>query len=233
MKGKLYLVPVTLGSAQFKYVIPDSVLDIIKSLRYFIVEDIRSARRFLRLIDPEFPIDDSVFMILNEHTGSIEYESMLKYLKMGSDTGIMSEAGVPGIADPGSPVVRLAHKNNIQVIPLSGPSSIIMAMIASGMNGQRFTFNGYIPVKKPERIIKLKELNTLASKGHSQIFMETPYRNISLFKDILESCSPGISLCLAVNISLADESIRTLTINEWRKLPIPEIHKCPAIFILG
>src|SRR5512133_2122899 len=147
MKGILYLVPVTLGGDDYKYVIPDKVLEIIRGLRFFIVEDLRSARRFLRLIDRQFPIDDSTFLELSEHTNDPEYLHFLDEAEKGNNMGLLSEAGLPCIADPGSLIVMMAHKKNIKVTPLTGPSSIIMALISSGLNGQSFSFNGYLPVK--------------------------------------------------------------------------------------
>ena len=233
MKGKLFLVPVTLGTAEYQHVIPEGVLSTIKNLRVFIVEDIRSARRFLRSIDSEFPIDDCEFLILNEHTRSTEYSGMLKNIREGNDTGLMSEAGVPGIADPGSPVIRIAHTEKVNVVPLSGPSSILMAMMSSGLNGQNFAFNGYLPVKRDERIRKIKQLEALAIKGQSQILMETPYRNMHMLEDLLNSCDNKRMLCIASNISTDKELIITKQIKEWKSGPLPDIHKCPTIFIIG
>lgn len=233
MSGKLYLVPVTLGSSDYDYVIPKKVLTIITSLRNFIVEDIRSARRFLRLIDPVFPIDRCSFMVLNKHTPAADIEKMISHLKEGADTGLMSEAGIPGIADPGSDVIIRAHDCNIRVIPLSGPSSIFLAMMSSGLNGQDFAFNGYLPVGRPERIKEIKKLEITARKGQSQIFMETPYRNMKLVDDLLITLHPDIYLCIAANISHHDEFIITRPVSAWRKGKIPAIHKKPAIFIIG
>ena len=231
MAGKIYLIPVTLGNEDFQNVIPGKVSDLIRSLRAFAVEDVRSARRFLRLIDKEFPINETTFYELNEHTSESEIGHYLDPVIKGSDLGIMSEAGLPGIADPGAKLVFLAHRKKIRVIPLSGPSSIILALISSGLNGQNFTFNGYLPVKPADRALRLKELERKSHDGYAQIFMETPYRNQWMLESILEICSPEIWLCLAMDITLPSESIRTMTISEWRK-NIPSIKDHLVVFVL-
>lgn len=232
MKGKLYLLPVTLGTSNYRHVIPDEVLTIIRSLRHFVVEDVRSARRYLRLIDPTFPIDDSVFQLLNEHSQEKEIELLIGSVTSGNDTGIMSEAGLPGIADPGSPLVMLAHRNGIEVKPLTGPSSIFLAIMASGLNGQNFTFHGYLPIKPGERSDTLKRLEKSASAGYAQVFIETPYRNQKLFEDILSICRKDTRLCLAVDLTAPTEYIRTLTVGEWANAN-PSLNKRPAVFIIG
>jgi len=229
--GKIYLIPVTLGGEDYQKVIPEKVLAVTRSLRLFVVEDLRSARRYLRLIDREFPINDSRFHELNEHTMEVEIEHYLDPVVNGSDMGIMSEAGLPGIADPGAKLVALAHRKHIRIIPLPGPSSIILALIASGLNGQNFSFNGYLPVKPAERAESLKMLEKKAQEGYAQIFMETPYRNQRMVESILESCRGETRLCIAVDITLPGEVIRTMTISEWKK-NIPAINDHPAIFIL-
>ena len=229
--GKLYMIPVTLGSEDYQKLIPEEVLEITRSLRYFVVENLRSARRYLRLIDKEFPINETVFHELNEHTREEEISYLLEPLLKGSDVGIMSEAGLPGIADPGAKLVSMAHRKQIRVIPLSGPSSILMALISSGLNGQNFTFNGYLPVRPAERSSRLKQLEKKAREGYAQIFMETPYRNQKMLESIIQSVSGDINLCIAVNISLHDEDIRTLKISEW-KMNTPSINNRLAVFIL-
>lgn len=231
MTGRIYLIPVTLGGEDFQKVIPEKVLNITRSLRCFIVEDIRSARRFLRLIDKEFPVNDTVFFELNEHTSENEIDHYLEPVMKGYDIGIMSEAGLPGIADPGALIVALAHKKKITVTPLSGPSSIILALIASGLNGQNFTFNGYLPVKPEERTAKLKELEKKANNGFAQIFMETPYRNQKMVESIIGTCKSDTKLCIATDITLSSESIKTMNISEWKKLA-PTLKDKLAIFIL-
>jgi 16S rRNA (cytidine1402-2'-O)-methyltransferase len=229
--GKIYLVPVTLGGGDYMDVIPGNVTGIIRTLRFFAVEDIRSARRFLRLIDREFPIDDSVFYELSEHTSGNEISEYLAPVEKGNDMGIMSEAGLPGIADPGSMLVSLAQRKRIKIVPLSGPSSVIMALIASGLNGQNFTFNGYLPVKPAEREARLRDLERRSQGGFAQIFMETPYRNQRMLESVLKSCKGSTQLCIAADITLPSEDIRTMTINEWRKDP-PIINDRQVIFIL-
>jgi 16S rRNA (cytidine1402-2'-O)-methyltransferase len=231
MKGKIYLLPVTLGNDDFSAVIPEKVIDITRNLRFFIVEELRSARRYLRTIDRNFPIDDCHFFVLNEHTPADDIESFLEPVSKGENIGLMSEAGLPCIADPGSRTVSIAHKKNIQVIPLSGPSSIILALIASGFNGQNFTFNGYLPIKPADKTFKIKELEKKAKEGFPQIFMETPYRNQQMFESLLSVCNNETDLCIATDITLSSESIRTLRINEW-KINKPVLKDRLAIFIL-
>lgn len=231
MNGRIYLIPVTLGGDDFLSLIPGKVINLTLSLRYFIVEDIRSARRFLRLLDKNFPIDETVFFELNEHSDAKEISSFLDPVLGGSDAGIMSEAGLPGIADPGSSLVALAHQKDIQVVPLSGPSSIIMALISSGLNGQNFAFNGYLPVKPALRSAKLKELERVSREGQAQIFMETPYRNSKMLQAITETCQPGTKLCIAAEITLPSELIRTKTIAEWKR-HLPDLTDKRVIYIL-
>jgi 16S rRNA (cytidine1402-2'-O)-methyltransferase len=231
VNGRIYLLPVTLGGEDYLKVIPEKVISLTKQLRHFIVEDIRSARRYLRLIDKQFPIDDSVFFELNEHTGSSDISHYLEPALKGIDIGLMSEAGLPGIADPGALIVAMAHKKGIRVTPLSGPSSIILALIASGLNGQNFTFNGYLPVKPAERSVKLKELEKKASEGCAQIFMETPYRNQKLIEAIIAVCNDNTRLCIASDITLESEAIRTMTIAEWKR-NLPSLNDKLAVFVM-
>lgn len=232
MKGTIYLIPVTLGGDDFKSVIPENVLALTRKLRNFAVEDLRSARRYLRLIDRQFPIDETNFLELNEHTAGEEMRHFLEPVIEGQDMGIMSEAGLPGIADPGSALIRLAHRKRIRVVPLSGPSSIILALISSGMNGQNFAFNGYLPVRQEDRVSKLRELEKRAhSSGYAQIFMETPYRSQKMAESILETCQGETMLCIAADISLPTESISTMKISEW-KTNIPDLNKKLVIFVL-
>jgi 16S rRNA (cytidine1402-2'-O)-methyltransferase len=231
MTGILYLIPVTLGSGEYRHVIPEKVIAITSKLRLFTVENLRSARRYLKMIDKEFPINDSVFYELNEHTMESDISQFLDLVIKGADMGIMSEAGLPGIADPGSVLISLAHRKKIRVVPLSGPSSIILALISSGLNGQNFTFNGYLPVKPAERALKLRELEKNAAEGFTQIFMEAPYRNQRMLRAILETCKPDTMLCIATDISLPEENIRTMTVSEWRKA-LPSIDDHPTIFLI-
>jgi 16S rRNA (cytidine1402-2'-O)-methyltransferase len=231
VKGRIYLIPVTLGGDDFLKVIPEKVISLTRQLRYFIVEDIRSARRFLRLIDKEFPINDSVFYELNEHTGEADIAHYLEPVAGGSDIGILSEAGLPGIADPGSRIIALAHQKRITVTPLSGPSSILLALISSGLNGQNFTFNGYLPVKPAERSVKLRELEKKAGEGFSQIFMETPYRNQKMLESLIATCHDNTLLCIAADITLPTESIRTMRISEWKK-DLPLLNDRLVVFVM-
>lgn len=231
VNGKIYLIPVTLGGDDFQKVIPEKVLSITRQLRFFIVEDIRSARRFLRLIDREFPIDDTVFFELNEHTAESDISHYLEPILKGSDIGVLSEAGLPGIADPGARIVALAHRRKITVTPLSGPSSIIMALISSGLNGQNFSFNGYLPVKPEERSSRIRELEKKASEGYAQIFMETPYRNQKMLDSLLSVCHNDTMLCIAVDITLPAESVITKKIAEWKKDP-PDLKDRLVVYVM-
>lgn len=231
MAGRIYLIPVTLGGEDFLKVIPEKVISLTRLLRFFIVEDIRSARRFLRLIDKEFPINDTVFFELNEHTGESDIAHYLEPLLNGSDIGIMSEAGLPGIADPGARIIALAHQKKITVTPLSGPSSIVLALISSGLNGQNFSFNGYLPVKPAERTAKLRELEKKAGEGYAQIFMETPYRNQKMLEAIITTCHNDTKLCIAADITLTSESIKTMKISEWKKV-LPSLNDKLVVFVM-
>jgi 16S rRNA (cytidine1402-2'-O)-methyltransferase len=231
VNGRIWLIPVTLGGDDFNKVIPEKVIGLTRQLRFFIVEDVRSARRFLRLIDKEFPINDSVFYELNEHTGDSDIAHYLEPVWNGSDIGVLSEAGLPGIADPGARIVALAHQKRITVTPLSGPSSIVLALISSGLNGQNFTFNGYLPVKPAERSAKLRELEKKAGDGFTQIFMETPYRNQKMMESILTTCHNDTLLCIATDITLPAESIRTMKISDWKK-DLPLLNDKLAVFLI-
>lgn len=233
MAGTLYLIPVTLGDSPVQHVIPSFVLELMDRLDHFFVEDLRSARRYLKKAGVEKAIDDLSFYLLNEHSEDQDMEEMLAILTDGMDAGLLSEAGVPAVADPGSGLVALAHQNGIRVVPLVGPSSILLALMASGMNGQFFRFHGYLPVKKPQRLASLRKIEkTAMESGETQIFMETPYRNMSLLDDILGTCRDHTCLCIAADISLDSEYIKTKTVREW-KGKLPEIHKRPAIFLLS
>ena len=231
MKGKLFLLPVTLGGDNPQMVIPSGVIETTRNLRFFIVEELRTARRYLRLLDKSFPIDDSKFFILNEHTLSDEIASFLEPAENGSNIGLMSEAGLPCLADPGARIVSLAHTMGIKIVPLAGPSSIILALISSGMNGQNFTFNGYLPVKPAERTSKIKDIEKRAREGTAQIFMETPYRNNKLFDSLIEQCSGERLLCIATDITLQTEYISVMTISNWKRNK-PELNDKLTVFVL-
>ena len=227
----LYLSPTLLSENTIPQVLPPHVVAVIHSLHQFIVEDIRTARRFLSKIAHPIPIDQLKMRELNEHTTFEEVTSLLPYLKT-ADTGVISEAGVPGVADPGAAVVRLAHKNSIRVVPLVGPSSILMALMASGLNGQSFAFVGYIPVKQNERQERLRVLERRSeSERQTQIFIETPYRNMQLLGDILKYCRPTTMLTIAADITGNREFILTQNIKNWKE-KIPELNKIPAVFLL-
>jgi 16S rRNA (cytidine1402-2'-O)-methyltransferase len=229
--AKLYLVPITMGESSLESVIPSDVLNKIKNIKTFIVENIRTTRRYLKKIDKSINIDELIFFEINKRTKHTELHNFFVAHK-NTDIGVVSEAGCPGIADPGSEVVKLAHKYNMQVSPMVGPSSILMALIASGMNGQNFTFNGYLPVKHHDRVQKIKQLEQCSFKENkTQIFIETPYRNQVMIKDLLANCSKQTKLCIACDISLDTEFIKTKTIAEWEK-NIPEINKRPTVFLL-
>jgi 16S rRNA (cytidine1402-2'-O)-methyltransferase len=232
MKGRIWLIPVTLGGDNFEDVIPSKPLKKARELRHFIVEDLRSARRYLRLIDRHFPIDDTVFYVLNEHTPEEEITHFLDPVMAGNDVGLMSEAGMPGVADPGAKIIEIAHRKRVTVTPLSGPSSIILALIASGMNGQNFSFNGYLPVKLLERAAKLRELEKKAREGYSQIFMETPYRNQAMFESIITTCNKKTLLCIAADITLPGEMILTRRVSEW-KTDIPDLKNRLVVFVIS
>ncbi len=233
MAGTLYLIPVTLGDSPVQQVIPAYVLELLKRLDHFIVEDIRTTRRYLKRAGVTRDIDELSFYILNEHTDDRDMEALMAVLTEGNDAGMLSEAGVPVVADPGSILVALAHRHGIRVVPLAGPSSILMALMASGMNGQSFRFHGYLPVKKNPRLDSLKKIEKSALEtGETQIFMETPYRNMSLLEDMVSHLKENTLLCIAADISLASETIRTKTVREWKD-NLPDIHKRPAVFLLS
>ena len=232
MKGILYLIPVFLGDEGNTDLLPPLNVAIIKSLQVFIVENLRSARRFLKKADRDIDIDKLTFFELNEHTKPEELRKFFD-LMSGGNIGLMSEAGVPCVADPGAAIVRIAHTQQMRVIPLTGSSSIILSLMASGLNGQNFAFNGYLPVKKDERSSKIKffEKRALAEQ-QTQIFIEAPYRNMQLFKDFLSTCDHNTLLCLACDLTLPTEFIVTKTIGQWRNHQ-PDINKRPVIFLLG
>ena len=226
------MIPTTLGDSTIDAVIPKDVQQIIIDTKYFIVENIKTTRRFLKKVEREIDIDELQFFVLNKYTSAIDLESFLNPALEGNDIGVISEAGCPGIADPGSDIVRLAHYKNIKVVPLIGPSSILLALIASGMNGQNFCFNGYLPKEKNLRIKKIKELERQAISGVTQIFMETPFRNNHLMEDLLKQCAPNTTLCLAADISLENEFIQSKKIIDWKK-HAPNLSKRPCMFLIG
>jgi len=232
MKGKIYLIPSLIGENDTKSSITPRLVEVINTISTYIVENERSARRFLKIAGIEKPIDSLKFFVLNNETPPGEISRYLDPIENGADAGIISEAGCPGIADPGAEVVKLAHQKGIKVIPLVGASSIFMALMASGMNGQNFAFTGYLPIKKPDRVMALKTLEKRSiQENQTQIFMETPYRNNQLLADILTVCKPNTHLCIACDITLESEFIKNQTIKQWKN-DIPDIDKRPAIFLL-
>ena len=235
-KGILYMIPCPISDQTDVYdVVPEANRRVMDSLDYFIVENIRSARRFLSKAGISRKIDELEFVELNEHTVAGQaVEAMVKPLLAGRSAGVISEAGVPGVADPGALVVEACHKHNIRVVPLIGPSSILLAMMASGLNGQSFAFNGYLPVKPPERSKAIKALERRAhTEQQSQIFIEAPYRNVKLMEQMLQVCAAESKLTVACDITSPEELIVTRTIAQWRKCGVPDIAKRPTIFIIG
>lgn len=234
--GVIYMIPCPISDERGVWdVLPKANLDVMNSLDYFIVENTRSARRFLSKAGVERRIEELEFVELNEHTTSAaEIEKMLKPVLAGRSAGVISEAGVPGVADPGADIVALAHRKGVRVVPLVGPSSILMSVMASGLNGQSFAFVGYIPVKDGERAKRIKELERRAKEeNQAQLFIEAPYRNVKLFEALVKSLAPKLRLTIAADITSPEEYIKTLTVEEWRKQGVPDIAKRPTIFILG
>jgi 16S rRNA (cytidine1402-2'-O)-methyltransferase len=228
----LFLIPTTLGNSRLENVLPTGNFDVIKKLKYFVVENLRSARRFLKSIDKEINIDDLTFFELNQHTDLQTVSSFVKFLD-SNDMGIISEAGCPCVADPGAVVVALAQEKGIIVVPLVGPSSILLSLMASGFNGQGFAFSGYLPIDKNARIQRLKTLeNKVLTENQTQIFIETPYRNNQLFEDIVQNLKPTTKLCIASEITTANEFIKSSFISDWKKVKI-DLHKKTVIFLIG
>lgn len=232
MIGNLYLIPTTLGDNEPLEVMPISVKSVIESLDCFIVENEKSARRFIKKITPTKSQPSLALKLIDKYVDPVEVNTYLDICMEGTSVGLLSEAGVPAVADPGSDVVALAHTKGIRVIPLVGPSSILMAMMASGMNGQSFAFNGYLPIDKGDRKREIKRLERLSKdQKQSQIFIETPYRNHKMLDDLKANLSPKTRLCIAADITMPKEYIKTYTVAEWKHQK-PEIHKIPAIFII-
>lgn len=228
----LYLIPAAISDINLDETIPPANKEVIKPLRYFIVENVRTARRFISSLNVNVTIDDLTFFELSKHTSPNEIPGYLKPLKEGHDVGLISEAGLPGVADPGSDIVHLAHEQNVSVKPLTGPSSIFLALMASGMNGQNFAFNGYLPIQKNKRIQAIQKLEKRSrAERQTQIFMEAPYRNMPLLNDVIKACHARSRLCIAANITSTSEFIKTKTVQQWSK-GFPDLHKRPCIFIL-
>ncbi len=231
--GVLYLIPCTLGDTPADQVLPQHVIGIARSLRHYVVEQPKTARQFLSALKHEHAIQSLHFATLNEHTKAGELSELLIPLLAGNDVGLISEAGCPGIADPGAELVNLAHQKNIRVIPLVGPSSILLSLMASGLNGQCFAFHGYLPIAETDRnsVIAALEAES-AQRRQTQLFIETPYRNDKLFAALLAQCRPQTRLCVATDISLATEDIQTRSIAEWKRKAAPHLNKRPSLFLL-
>ncbi len=230
--GKLYLIPTTMGESNPMDVLPQTIKNTIAIIDHYIVENEKTARKSIKAVLPEKKQSELILFALNKHTDSREHLSFIQPLLEGKNMGLMSEAGCPGVADPGAVIVKLAHEKGIQVIPLVGPSSILLAMMASGMNGQNFAFNGYLPIEKSDKKSTLKLLEKVSfDKNQSQIFIETPYRNNKLLEDILQTLQPSTHLCIAADITLSTEYIKTLRVSDWKKNKI-ELQNRPTIFII-
>ena len=232
LRGKLYLIPTTLGEMNPHDVLPQTVKRAIDFIDDYIVENEKTARKFIKSIHPEKIQSSLRLSTLNKHTDVSEYNAMIAPCLNGMNVGLMSEAGCPGVADPGAVIVKIAHEKGIQVVPLVGPSSILLAMMGSGMNGQSFAFNGYLPIDKGEKKAALKNFENLSStKNQSQIFIETPYRNNKLLEDLLSALQPNTHLCIATDITLPTEYIKTLRVADWKKTKV-DLHNRPTIFII-
>ncbi len=232
MQTALYLIPVTLGDTTIDRVLPNYNREIIAGIKHFVVENIRSARRFLRRSNPDIIIDELSFYTLDEHTRLEEVSTLLNPLRQGESIGIISEAGCPAIADPGADLVAVAQQEGFNVVPLVGPSSILLSLMASGFNGQSFAFNGYLPVEPAERTRKIKQLEQrIYQENQTQIFIETPYRNHKMIEELVRTCRPTTRLCVACDISCDNEEIHTRSIGQWKKAKY-DIQKRPAIFLL-
>lgn len=230
--GKLYLIPTTLGESDPMDVLPQTVKRAIDFIDYYIVENEKTARKSIKAVHPEKKQPDLKISLLNKHTEVKEHVQMIAPCLQGINVGLMSEAGCPGVADPGAAIVKIAHEKGIQVVPLVGPSSILLALMGSGMNGQSFAFNGYLPIDKSEKKSALKGLEKLSfDKNQSQLFIETPYRNNKLLEDILQALQPNTHLCIACDITLPTEYIKTYRVADWKKIKI-DLHNRPCIFII-
>ena len=232
MAASLYLIPVTLGETPIEQVLPAYNREIILKIRHFIVENERTARRFLKKTDSSINIDDLTFYLLNKHTSPQVISDYLKPISEGNPVGIISEAGCPAIADPGADVVAIAQQRNIPVVPLVGPSSILMSLMASGFNGQSFAFHGYLPIDGDKKIKAIKDCEQrIYSENQTQLFIETPYRNNKLLEDFLKTCRPSTRLCIAADITCESEYIKTKSIGEWKK-QVPDLSKRPCLFLI-
>ncbi len=232
MTGKLYLIPAPISQEDIAWVLPLAVQQCVADMAYFIVEHPKTARQFLKQINSKYALQELNMRTLNEHTLSSELLALLDPLLAGHNVGLLSEAGCPAVADPGAELIRLAHKNAITVVPLVGPSSILLALMASGLNGQRFAFNGYLPIESEARVSKIMELEKLSIRcDQTQIFIEAPYRNQKLLEQIVKTCCDDTDLCIASHLTFSSEMIATKSVKEWR-CSLPDINKIPTIFLL-
>jgi len=233
MTPALYLIPVTLGDTPIDRVLPAGNRDIILGIRHFIVEEVRTARRFLKQVERTIDIDALNFYPMGKHADTTLFSRYLEPLRRGESVGVISEAGCPAVADPGADVVALAQREGLRVVPLVGPSSILLAVMASGFNGQSFAFHGYLPIDHAERAKRLKQLESrAAAERQTQLFIETPYRNARMLADILSACAPATRLCVAAGLTTDRELIRTATVREWKQAALPDLGKIPAIFAI-
>lgn len=232
MQVALYLIPTLLGDTPTDKVLPSYNHEVILGIRHFIVENVRTARRFLKQVDKSIDIDSLTFVELNKRTEESEIEGMLKPLEMGESVGVISEAGCPAVADPGADVVAIAQRKGLKVVPLVGPSSIILSVMASGFNGQSFAFNGYLPIEQEERIKCLRRLEQkVYSEDQTQLFIETPYRNSKMISDIVKACRPNTRFCIAAGLTTDNEYVKTMTVKDY-KGQIPDLSKIPCIFLI-
>ena len=232
MQPALFLIPVTLGETNHRRVLPEYNREIVSQIRHFIVENVRTARRFLKKCNPSIVIDELQFYELNKHTSPEQISGYLAPLARGESVGLISESGCPAVADPGADIVAMAQQKNFRVVPLVGPSSLLLALMASGFNGQSFAFHGYLPVDAASRAERIRMLESrIYSEHQTQLFIETPYRNNKMMKDIIRVCKPTTKLCVAANITCDDEFIRTRPVKEWTGC-IPDLNKKPTLFLL-
>ena len=229
----LYLIPVTLGNTPIEKVLPAYNREVILTCRHFIVEELRTARRFLKSVERSIDIDSLSFYEMGKHADAAHFSQYLEPLRRGENVGVISEAGCPAVADPGADIVAIAQREGLEVVPLVGPSSILLSIMASGFNGQSFAFHGYLPIDAAQRAKRLKQLEARSiSERQTQLFIETPYRNAKLFADICGTCSPNTRLCVAAGITTDSEWIKTRSIKEWKRTGLPELGKIPAIFLI-
>ena len=233
MEAALYLIPVTLGDTPISNVLPSYNKEIILGIRHFIVEELRTARRFLKAVEKSIDIDSLTFYEMGKHADVSRFNQYLEPLRKGQSVGVISEAGCPAVADPGADVVAIAQREGLRVVPLVGPSSILLAVMASGFNGQSFSFHGYLPIDAGARTKRLKQLESRSAAEHqTQLFIETPYRNEKLMADILATCNPQTRLCIAAGLTTEQEYVRSQSIRDWKKNGLPQISKIPTIFAI-